>query len=79
MTPRKVEEISAEQLSSWPTKRLLGRLKALQKLEERFEASDLEVDELKGVEGIVFKSDPRWSSAYKELKSILDSRENLRS
>ena len=48
-------------------------------LEESPENSDVEVDEMKWVEGIVFKSDPRWSEAYKELKSILDNRENIRS
>lgn len=77
--PRNVAQIPTEELSSWPTKRLLGRLKALRKLEESPEGSDYEIDELRGVEGIVFKSDPRWSEAYKELKPILDNRENVRS
>lgn len=49
------------------------------KVEERFEGSNLEINELRGVQGIVFKTDPRWSKARKELKSILDSRENVRS
>jgi hypothetical protein len=79
LIPRNVAQVHLEELSSWPTKRLLGRLKALRKLEESPEVSDFEVEELREVEGIVFKSDPRWSEAYKELKSILDGRENVRS
>lgn len=78
MIPKNVAQIPLEELSSWPTKRLLGRLKALRKLQESSEGSDFEVEELRAVEGIVFKSDPRWSEAYKELKSILDNRENVR-
>ena len=71
--------IAPEQLETWPTKRLLGRLKALRRLEENIEASDLEPHELDGVEEIVFKADPRWSIAYKEVKAVLDKRENIRS
>jgi len=79
VVPRNVAQIPKEELSSWPTKRLLGRLNALRKLEESPGGSDVDVEESAAVEGIVFKSDPRWSEAYKELKSILDSRENIRS
>ena len=76
---RNIAQVSVEELSSWPTKRLLGRLKALRKLDEGRENSDIDAKEIGPVDGIVFKSDPRWSEAYKELKSILDTRENIRS
>jgi hypothetical protein len=79
VVPRNVPDISSEELLSWPTKRLLGRLNALRKLEEDLKNSDVEEADLRDIEGIVFKSDPRWSEAYKELKSILDGRENIRS
>ena len=79
MAPRNVPQVPSEELSSWPTKRLLGRLKALRKLEESVKTSDIEGAELGNIDGIVFKSDPRWTEAYKELKSILDGRENIRS
>ncbi len=79
MYPRVVALVPAEELKGWPTKRLLGRLKALRRLEEDFDSSDLEREEVSHVEGIIFKSDPRWSAAYKDLKTILDTRENIRS
>lgn len=79
MIPRNVAQIPEDVLSSWPTKRLLGRLNALRTLHESPEKSDFEAEELSEVEGIVFKSDPRWTKAYEELKSILDDRENVRS
>ncbi len=69
--------VSQHELTSWPTKRLLGRLKALRKLEESPEFSDAEEGEWDESKGLFFKSDPRWKDAYKELKSILDSRENI--
>ncbi|MDJ0941408.1 MAG: hypothetical protein QNJ00_16725 [Woeseiaceae bacterium] len=68
-----------QDLSSWPTKRLLGRLNALRRLVESPSQSDLEPSEIRRGAEIQFKSDPRWSNAYKDLKSILDKRENVRS
>ncbi len=79
MYPRVVALVPNEELQEWPTKRLLGRLKALRQLEEDFDSSDLEGEEVGHVDGIIFKSDPRWSTAYKDLKTILDTRENIRS
>ena len=79
MKRRAVPPRSIEELSSWPTKRLLGRLKSLRKLEESPEQSDRDIDGSLDASDILFKSDPRWELAYRELKSLLDSRENIRS
>jgi len=72
-----IPEITLEKLETWPTKRLLGRLNALRKFEESLEASDMTLNEHQPKLGILFKSDSRWSNAYKDLKSILDNREHL--
>ena len=47
----------------------MGRLNALRKLEESPSSSDMDSEEIKSVQDILFKSDARWSIAYKELKS----------
>jgi hypothetical protein len=74
---RAVPVISKEELSTWPTKRLLGRLNALRRLEESLDQSDIEPNELTDDEDIQFKSDHRWADAYKTLKSLLDNREHV--
>jgi len=79
VSKKSVPLVPLQELSSWPTKRLLGRLNALRKLEESPERSDVGEGELDDRTGLFFKSDPRWTDAYKELKSVLDNRENIRS
>ncbi|MEL7297280.1 MAG: hypothetical protein AAGJ86_06435 [Pseudomonadota bacterium] len=79
MKKRTVSQISKDELSAWPTKRLLGRLNALRRLEECPEKSDVDEYAPSSDSDIRFKSDPRWNNAYRELKSILDGRENIRS
>ena len=76
---KRVNVISAEELSSWPTKRLLGRLKSLRHLHENPQSSDISNAEIETTDEILFKNDPRWKIAYSDLKAILDTREHIQS
>lgn len=75
---RAVDVISLPELSQLPTGALLARLKRLSWcLEQPEDAADYAPDELEGVQDkILFKSDKRWKQAYKDVKSILDTREH---
>ena len=77
MRRKRVTVIALEELSSWPTKRLLGRLDALRRLHENQRSSDFDQAEIEGTDDILFKSDPRWKDAYADLKSLLDNREHI--
>ncbi len=79
MKRKNVAHIPLQDLSSWPTKRLLGRLRALRIFEESPDKSDIDDSQFRYGADIQFKSDPRWKTAYTELKSLLDNRENIRS
>ena len=74
-----VPELDISELASWPTKRLLGRLNSLRKLEENPESSDMDESEIEAMRsnGISFKCDPNWRDAYTELKTVLDAREHV--
>ena len=77
MRRKRVVVIAAEDLSSWPTKRLLGRLNALRRLHEDPQSSDYDRFEIEGTDDILFKNDPRWKVAYSDLKALLDGREHV--
>ncbi len=77
MRRRPVDIVDPGVLAGWPTKRLLGRLNALRVLEESPRVSDMTAEQAAVGAAILFKSDPHWSLAYRELKSILDQREHL--
>ena len=78
MKRRTVSTVSLEELQTWPTKRLLGRLNALRKLQESPQVSDADDSECITDGSIRFKSDSRWSEAYRDLKTLLGNRENIR-
>jgi hypothetical protein len=69
---------SDEALKKKNTKELLGYLKALQQCEESFELSDMDINEdILDNNKIYFKQTPKWKSAYNNVKSILNGRENV--
>ena len=77
----KVEIKTLEELNAMHTGTLMNRRAALLKCEETFEQSDLNgyVTKLNAENtGIIeYKDTPEWKQAYKELKSVLNTRENL--
>ena len=77
----KVEIKTIEELNKMHTGSLMNRRRALLKCEESFQASDRNTYETKPLTAetgvIEFKDTPEWKLAYKELKFVLSSRENL--
>lgn len=75
---RALAPISVAQLEDMPTAALLARLTRLRWCEESRAASDLTADEIASVEGqILFKDNPAWHTAWKDLKTILSRREHV--
>jgi hypothetical protein len=78
MKRKKILSITFEELKSYPTKRLLARLKSLHQCEQSFELSDREESERNSNSNIIlFKQSPEWRSEYQKLKDILKSREHI--
>ena len=71
----KVERKSLAELEEMHTGSLMSRRKALLKCEESFELSD-QINPSNSSE-IEFKNTVEWRQAYQDLKSVLDTRENL--
>ena len=71
----KVEPKSVEELKAMHTGSLMSRRKALFKCDESLEYSDKTVNSNYGL--IEFKDSPEWKRAYKDLKQVLSTRENL--
>lgn len=74
---RNIPVIPRVELEALPTKRLLGRLKALRLCEESVQDSDLDPTEIAALDGINFKDEPQWREAYQDLKATLASREHV--
>ena len=75
---RNIPVLSRAELEALPTKALLGRLKRLYECEQQPAATDLDPEELAAVEakgGISFKSEPQWRDAFKDVKTVLATRE----
>ena len=71
----RVERKSLAELEAMHTGSLMSRRKALLKCEESFELSDqIEASNSGKIE---FKNTTEWQQAYQDLKSVLDTRENL--
>lgn len=70
-----VEPKSLAELEAMHTGTLMNRRKALFKCDESFALSNQSKPSGSGM--IEFKNTPEWQKAYKELKSVLDNRENL--
>ena len=70
--------IPIEALETMNTRALIARLKRLRFCKDSSVVSDLTEEEISTVsDKILFKSDLAWKRAYKELKSVLDSREHI--
>ena len=78
MKRKKIFPIAKQKLETYPTKRLLARLKSLQQCEQSFELSDRDESELGFSEGqIEFKESSEWQNEYEIVKEILSSREHI--
>ena len=71
----RVKRKSLADLEAMHTGSLMSRRKALLKCEESFELSDQ--IEPSNSDKIEFKNTTEWKQAYQDLKSVLDTRENL--
>lgn len=71
----RVEHKSLAELEAMHTGSLMSRRKALLKCEESVELSDQ--IEPSNTDKIEFKNTTEWQQAYQDLKSVLDTRENL--
>jgi hypothetical protein len=70
--------ITKEDLASKDTKALLTYLSKLQKCEDSFDLSDMDVNlDLFDDEKIYFKQIDKWQTAFKNVKSILANREHI--
>lgn len=75
---RAVAPMGREALTALPTGALLARLERLRWCEEKRTGSDLTSDEIDTVSGkILFKDDPAWKRAYRDVKAVLDAREHV--
>ena len=78
MKRKKIYPISVEELETYPTKRLLARLKSLHQCEESFELSDRDESERNlNSDLIEFKKTEEWKIEYDKLKEILKNREHI--
>ena len=68
--------MSVEELEKLSTKRLLARLRQLQKCEESFALSDQVPSEYESDSSIEFKDSVEWKTEYSKIKQILDKREH---
>lgn len=78
--PAAVQPVSAAELDTWPTKRLLSLRGRLLRCEASVEASDIQrPEELDRLDPslIHFKDDPRWDALYEIVKGILNTREHV--
>jgi len=74
---RSVPVATLEGLRGMPKKALLGRLAHLRFCEESLDASDMSPDEVRAVDGILFKNTAEWKLAFDELKLVLAEREHV--
>ena len=76
-TTRAVPEMERAELEGLVTKQLLARLRRLQACEESRALSDMTVEEVRAVQGILFKDTPEWKRAHKSVKEVLATREHV--
>ncbi len=78
MKRKKIFPILKEKLKSFPTKRLLARLKSLHQCEQSFDLSDKDESErLLKVDYIEFKESIEWQKEFEKVKEILSKREHI--
>ena len=75
---RAIPRMSTEELRGLNTKALLARLERLRICEDSPAQSDSTDEKIASVGNLIlFKSDPAWATAYRDLKQVLDGREHL--
>lgn len=75
---RALPVVARSELELSPTGALLARLKRLRWCEDGPECSDLLPHEIASVSGqILFKCDPRWQTAYSDVKEVLATRDHV--
>jgi len=74
--PSKVKIISPKELENMHTGSLMSRRKALLTCEESLDVSDRDKNYQVETGYIEFKQSSEWKQAYRELKAVLDGREN---
>lgn len=75
-----VKPVSAADLTTWPTKRLLALRDRLLGCETDIEHTDIQrPEEVEKLDRslIHFKDDPRWADLYETVKRILNTREHV--
>ena len=77
MKRKRVELKSESELLTWPTKRLLARLRQLHRCEASQALSDQPETDRTLHGGIRFKEAEDWQAAYQQVKLILASREHV--
>ena len=77
MKRRKLSPMSKEELEKLPTKRLLARLRQLQRCEDSLALSDQDASEYKPSGLIEFKDSAEWINEYTKMKDILSQREHI--
>src|SRR5690242_4999316 len=78
--PSAVKPVPADELATWPTKRLLALRDRLLRCAPNIECTDIQhAEELERLDPslIHFKNDPRWSDLYETVKRILNTREHV--
>lgn len=78
--PSQVKPVSAADLATWPTKRLLALRDRLLRCEPDIEHTDIQhPEEFEKLDPalIHFKDDPRWTDLYETVKRILNTREHV--
>ena len=75
---KKPNVVKKDLLNKKDTRELLGYLKRLQKCEESFQVSDMQINiDLTDDNTIYFKETVKWINAYLDVKDILSNRENF--
>jgi hypothetical protein len=75
MKRRPIFPVPLTELETFPTRKLLARLKLLRECEESLVLSDR--DAADGSGSIEFKQSPEWISAFRDVKQVLSGREHV--
>ncbi|WP_020405927.1 hypothetical protein [Hahella ganghwensis] len=77
MKARGIKPLSLDDLEGLTTERLLAYLRKLHECEESLELSDWAPEEIKSIEGIVFKASQEWKEQHALVKRVLAGRPNV--
>lgn len=77
MKRKKLSPMRMDELEKLPTKRLIARLRQLQRCENSLDLTDQIVTEYEPSGRIEFKDSADWITEYKKMKEILSRREHI--